>query len=247
MIRAATRISGSGPGGEYTEQVRPLGNPSPRCVIVAPGSGSDGSGYVVERAPNAGSSTPGGTPALTARDTAADGWCLTAAGFGAGTIGGSYDPAVAADMLATLAATLTGSSSPWGGCTGPPVVVGVSLGFITAIAVLIRHPGLIGGVVGVVPVTSAEHIWDHLYAAPVPAEVVPYAPETHHDAFDGVPVTLLTVRADGIVDHSDDRHTREFVAATGATWWRFGVGVHGTWELTPRVLRAALATIHSVS
>lgn len=243
VIRVATRISASGPGGEYTEQVRPLGVSSPRCAVVAPGSGSDGSSYVVERAPRAGSSTPGGNPALAARAATYDGWCLTAAGFGVGEITGSYDPAAAADQVAALATTLTDPDSPWGGCTAPIVGVGVSLGFLTLAAVLIRHPGLLAGVVGVVPLISASHVWTEIYSVPVPAEVVPYDPETHTAAFDGVPVTVLTVRADGIVDHGDDRHTREFVAATDATWWRFGVGVHGTWELTPGVLRAALDTM----
>lgn len=243
VIRAATLLSASGPGGEYTEQVRPLGVDSPRCVIVAPGSGSDGSSYVVERAPNAGSSTPGGDPALAARAATYDGWCLTAAGFGAGEITGSYDPAAAADKLATLATTLTDPDSPWGGCTGPVIGVGISMGFLTLTATLIRHPQLLAGVIGIVPLISATHIWTEIYSVPVPAGVVPYDPETHTAAFDGIPTTILSMRGDVTVDDDDESHALAFCAATGATRWRIGSGTHGTWALTGSILRAALNTM----
>ena len=241
-MRAATLISASGPGGEYTEQVRPIGVSSPRCVIVAHGSGSDGSGYVVERAPNSGSPAPGGAPALAARAATVDGWCLTAAAFGGGGVDGSSDPAAAADALATLAATLADPDSPWGGCTGPPIVVGVSMGFVTATATLIRHPGLIRGVIGIVPLISATYTWG-LYSTPVPAEVAPYDPETHTAAFTGIPTLVMSMRADLVVDTEDESHAVAFCDATGATRWRIGSGGHGMTAVTPSVLRAALATM----
>lgn len=250
MTRARTVVSVSGPGGEYTEQVRPAPTGrAPRAVIVAHGSGSDASSYLVERAPNVGKPSGDRLP-YAARAATGDGWCLTASALGGGTVGGTYDPADAADRLAALADTVRGSDPTWGGCDpGKVVVVGVSMGMITAVAAALRHPGLLAGIVGIVPAISATYVWG-LFSAPVPPEVAPYDPSTHTAelAAAGIPIVVLSSRTDEVVDTIDGTHHQAFIAdltAAGATAarWRFTAGPHGMTGLAPGWLRAALDTM----
>lgn len=243
VSRVRTVVAAAGPGGEYTEQVRPVTTGRTwRPVLVAHGSGSDGSSYVVERPPNAGK-PPGDQLPHASRAVAGDGWCLTASALGGGAVGGTYDPADAADRLADLAATVRSSDPTWGGCADTRVVVvGVSMGMITAVAAALRHPGLVAGIVGIVPVISATYVWD-LFAAPVPAEVMPYDPSTHTAelAAADIPIAILSSRLDEVVDTIDGTHHAAFTAAIPrARRWRFTAGPHGMTGVTAEWLRAAL-------
>lgn len=244
----AALVDLAGPSGEYGEQIRPGRTREPRLVIVAHGTASDASSYLVPRAPTVGHPDGGHLPQAAALATV-DGWAFAAGAFGGGDIRGTYDVELAQTRLWALADACRTAGGRWGGCDpGPPVLVGVSMGMITVTAALAARPGDVAGIVGVVPAISPTYTWPLWAQITPPADVAAADPEAAANiaryqtlTAQGRPVEVWSVRGDLITDTADEAHHREWAETVGATRLRIAVGTHGTTRVTGRLLRQFLA------